>query len=203
MSLSGQIFVLRAIPLTARPGIPSGLWCEGGIVPAGLPPSLARLLGYARVDFHPAHRQPQGSRVLAATAVALAGSLGADALLVVIGTAIFPSTKGYGHFQFSDYAKLTVVGVLIACLAWPIVTRISSAPRWLFFRLAILVTLVLWLPDVYILARGAPGRAVAVLMIMHLAIALVTYNCLVHIARVRETSQSAESAPDYYARHRA
>jgi hypothetical protein len=172
-------------------------------VPAGLPPSLARLLGYARVDFHPAHRQPQGSRVLAATAVALAGSLGADALLVVIGTAIFPSTKGYGHFQFSDYAKLTVVGVLIACLAWPIVTRISSAPRWLFFRLAILVTLVLWLPDVYILARGAPGRAVAVLMIMHLAIALVTYNCLVHIAGVRETSQSAESAPDYYARHRA
>ena len=199
MSLSGQIFVLWAIPLTARPGIPSGLWCEGGIVPAGLPPSLARLLGYARVDFHPAHRQPQGSRVLAATAVALAGSLGADALLVVIGTAIFPSTKGYGHFQFSDYAKLTVVGVLIACLAWPIVTRISSAPRWLFFRLAILVTLVLWLPDVYILARGAPGRAVAVLMIMHLAIALVTYHALVHIARVRSLAPAAAPGSDIYA----
>jgi hypothetical protein len=162
-------------------------------VPQGLPPSLARLLGYARVDFAPAHRQPPGSRVVAAAAVALAGSLAADALLVVIGQAVFPSTKGYGHFQFPDYGKLTVIGVLIACLAWPIVTRISSAPRWLFFRLAILVTLVLWLPDVYILVRGAPGRAVAVLMLMHLAIALITYNSLVHIARVREADHSPAS----------
>jgi hypothetical protein len=57
---------------------------------------------------------------------------------------------------------------------------VSSAPRWLFFRLAILVTLVLWLPDLYILDLGQPARAVAVLIVMHLAIALVTYNSLVH-----------------------
>ena len=48
-----------------------------------------------------------------------------------------------------------------------------------------MVTLVLWLPDLYLLDLGQPGRAVAVLMVMHLAIALVTYNCLMHIARVR------------------
>ena len=149
-----------------------------------LPPLLDRALGLVRVDFAPAHRQPAAARVVAASVVSVIGSLAADALLVVIGTAIFPSTKGYGHFQFSDYAKLTVIGVVIACLAWPVVTRISSAPRWLFFRLAIAVTLVLWLPDLYILYRGAPGRAVAVLMVMHLAIALITYNCLVHIAKV-------------------
>jgi len=123
-------------------------------------------------------------RVILASVLSVIGSLAADALLVVIGQAIFPSTKGYGHFQFSDYAKLTVIGVIIACVAWPIVTRISSSPRWLFFRLAILVTLVLWLPDLFILYRGAPGRAVAVLVVMHLAIAVVTYNCLVHIAKV-------------------
>jgi hypothetical protein len=58
----------------------------------------------------------------------------------------------------------------------------SSEPRWLFFRLAILVTLVLWLPDIYILYRGQPGDAVAVLFLMHLAIAVVTYNLLVHLA---------------------
>ena len=143
-----------------------------------LPPLLDRALGLVRVDFAPSHRQPAGARVIAASVVSVIGSLAADALLVVIGTAIFPSTKGYGHFQFSDYAKLTVIGVAIACLAWPVVTR------WLFFRLAIAVTLVLWLPDLYILYRGAPGRAVAVLMVMHLAIALITYNCLVHIAKV-------------------
>jgi hypothetical protein len=138
-----------------------------------------------RVDFSPAHRQPPAVRVILAPAVALAGSLAADAILVVIGTTLFPSTKGYAHFQFHDYAKLTIIGVVIASLAWPVVTRISSAPRWLFFRLAVLVTLVLWLPDLYILDLGQPGRAVAVLIVMHLAIALVTYNSLVHIVKVQ------------------
>jgi hypothetical protein len=147
-------------------------------------PLLDRALEMVRVDFAPAHRQPAGWRVVAALAASLIGSLGADALLVALGTAMFPSTKGYVHFQFSDYAKLTIIGVVIACAAWPVVTRVSSAPRWLFFRQAIAVTLVLWLPDLYILYRGAPGRAVAVLVVMHLAIALVTYNCLVHIAAV-------------------
>jgi hypothetical protein len=66
-----------------------------------------------------------------------------------------------------------------------VVTRISSDPRRLFFWLAVLVTIVLWLPDVYILVKGQPGDAVAVLFLMHLAIALVTYNLLVHLAPLR------------------
>lgn len=149
------------------------------------PPSgPGRVLGLVRVDFAPAHRQPAAWRVAVATVLSLAGALVADAVLVAIGTAVFPSTKGYTHFHFSDYGKLTIIGVIIACLAWPIVTRISSAPRWLFFRLAILVTVVLLLPDLYILAQGQPARAVAVLMVMHLAIGVVTYNCLVHVAKV-------------------
>jgi hypothetical protein len=57
---------------------------------------------------------------------------------------------------------------------------------------------VLWLPDLYILDLGQPGRAVAVLMCMHLAIALVTYNCLVHIAPVK-----AAGRPDHRARRPA
>ena len=146
---------------------------------------LTQLASLVRVDFAPRHRQPPAARVVLATIASIAGSLAADALLVVIGEAIFPGTKGFVHFRFSDYAKLTVVGVIIACVAWPIVTRISSAPRWLFFRLAILVTLVLWLPDLYILYKGESADAVAVLMVMHLAIAVVTYNLLVHVAPVR------------------
>jgi hypothetical protein len=146
---------------------------------------LNQAASLARLDFSPQHRQPAAGRVLLATAASIAGSLAADAILVVIGEALFPATSGYAHFRFSDYAKLTVIGVIIASAAWPIVTWVTSAPRWLFFRLAFLVTLVLWLPDLYILYRGQPADAVAVLMAMHLAIALVTYNLLVHIAPVR------------------
>jgi hypothetical protein len=143
---------------------------------------LRRAASLIHLDFAPQHRQPSVWQLLLATAVSIVGSLVADAILVAVGTTVFPSTKGYVHFQFSDYGKLTVIGVIIACVAWPITTRITSAPRWMFLRMAILVTLVLWLPDLYILYLGQPPRAVAVLMLMHLAIAVVTYNVLVRLA---------------------
>ncbi len=152
---------------------------------------LSQLAATARIDLCPRHAQPRISRVVLATLAAVAGSLAADALLVMIGQAVFPGTLGYVHFQFHDYAKLTVIGVIIACAAWPVVTRISADPRWLFFRLAVLVTLVLWGPDVYILYRGQPADAVAVLFVMHLAIALVTYNALVRLAPTGPASRQA------------
>jgi hypothetical protein len=133
--------------------------------------------------------------VVLATAASILGCLVADAVLVAIGEALFPSTKGYAHFRFSDYGKLTLIGVIIACAAWPVVTRVTSTPRWLFFRLAVLVTLFLWLPDLFILYRGQPVRAVAVLMVMHLAIAVVTYNALVRIAPVRPRREAAQGQP--------
>jgi hypothetical protein len=123
-----------------------------------------------------------------AVLVAIVGSLVADRILVAVGTSLFPLTRGYVHFRFSDYGKLTVVGVMGACVAWPIVSWISSSPRWLYLRLAALVTLLLWLPDLWILWKGQPVRAVLILMVMHLAIALVTYNVLVHLAPARRPS---------------
>jgi hypothetical protein len=146
---------------------------------------LEKAMSLVHLDFAPRHRQPDNGRVVLATVVSIAGSLLADALLVVAAQALMPGTKGYPHFQLADYAKLTIIGVIIACVAWPITTRITSQPRWMFFRMAVLVTLVLWLPDVYILIKGQPAKAVAVLFVMHVAIALVTYNALVRLAPVR------------------
>jgi hypothetical protein len=146
-----------------------------------LPRPLQSLAKALRVDFRPGG-QPSWGLVLLATLVAIVGSLLADYLLIKLGTAVFPSTKGFVHFRFSDYAKLTVIGVVIACVSWPIVTRLTSTPRALFFRLAILVTLVLFLPDAWIWWHGEPGKAVFVLVWMHVAIALVTYNALVRLA---------------------
>ena len=156
---------------------------------------LKQLASTAGIDFRPRHAQPKISRVALTTLAAIAGSLAADALLVVIGQVIFPGTRGYVHFQFHDYARLTVIGVIIACAAWPVVTRISSDPRWLFLRLAILVTLMLWMPDVYILYRGQPADAVAVLLVMHLAIALVTYNLVVRLAPTGPAARQASREP--------
>ena len=158
---------------------------------ASSPTLLARGMAALRLDFTPSGTQPAVARLVLATLVSIGGSLAADAALVAIGTRVFPSTKGYVHFQFHDYARLTIIGVVIACVAWPVVCRVSSAPRWLFFRLAIVVTLVLLLPDLYILHQGQPARAVCVLMLMHLAIGLITYNALVHVAPAKRRRPAA------------
>ena len=130
---------------------------------------------------HP-HPRPASGAVLAALVVAVAASLVADRLLVALGTHLFPAVSGYGHFRFSDYATLTAIGVVMAGAAWPVVCRISPVPRWLYLRLAVVVTVALWVPDLYLLLRHQPGRAVCVLMVMHLAVAVVTYETMVHMA---------------------
>lgn len=155
-----------------------------GLTPDALPQWTRPLLRWARVDLAPA-RAPSAARVVLASLVALVGSLLADAALVRLGTTIYPSTRGYVHFAFSDYAKLTTIGVVVACAGWPVVARITSVPDWLFARLAVAVSAVLLLPDAYIWHAGSPGRAVFVLVWMHLAIALVTYFSLTVLAPVR------------------
>jgi hypothetical protein len=128
---------------------------------------------------------PAGWRVALATGVALATSLIADALLVAAGEAAFPSTVGYQHFRFSDYALFTILGVIAAGLSWPIVTRTTVRPRRFFARLAVGVSVVLLLPDVAIWLGGQPGRAVAVLALMHVAIAVLTYWSIMLLAPTR------------------
>jgi len=131
----------------------------------------------------------------AALVVANVGSLISEAILVAIGTTIFPSTRGFVHFQMTDFGKLTLIGVTIACVGWPAVTRISSQPRWLFLRLAVLVTLVLWIPDLRILVHGEPVRGIGILMLMHLSIAFIAYSTLVQVAPL-----SASNRPRRYTR---
>jgi hypothetical protein len=150
-------------------------------------------LTWLHFDRSPGHRMPSASALALATVLSLAGSLLADWLLAKLAVAVFPSTKGYTHFQFHDYAALTSVGVIVACAAWPIVARWCSQPRWLFVRLAVLVSLVLLLPDVAILVQGQPAKAVLFLVLMHIAIAVVTYNALVRLSPVRG-KQSGEQA---------
>ena len=144
-----------------------------------------RVLTWSRLDMAPSSRPPSGPRTARAGAVTISASLGFDDVLVKLGTSLFPAIRGYSHFRFGDYGLLAVIGDLGACAFWPLVTRLSSSPRWLFFRLVIVVTVLLWTPDLWLLVRHAPGHAVVVLVAMHLAITVITYNVLVHLAAAR------------------
>lgn len=148
-----------------------------------LPAPIGGVLNLARFDPDPEHRQPNYLLVGVAVVVAAVVSLLADWGLAKAGVAVFPSTRGYQHFRFGDYSTLTLIGVAGAGIGWPIVTRLCHDPRWLYGRLAIIVTAVLLLPDFYIwLAQSQPFKAVFVLMLMHVAIGIITYFAMVLIA---------------------
>lgn len=140
------------------------------------------ILARARVDFPDPARPARTASVVLASAVALAGSLIADVLLVLIGRSAFPATRHYSHFGFLDYASLTTIGVAGAGAAWAVVTRVSSAPRWLLLRLAVAVSVLLLLPDLWLIYEHDPIGGVGILMCMHVAIAVITFFCLVWIA---------------------
>ena len=144
--------------------------------------SLTTSLGF---DFPNGTRQPLWWRWILASVVAVGGSLLACALLVKFGESAFPSTIGYEHYGFDSYGKLTVLGVGAACVAWPVVTWFSSKARLPFLWLAIAVSIVALAPDVWILAHGQSAQAVFVLVLMHLALAVITYPALVFIAPQR------------------
>jgi hypothetical protein len=150
--------------------------------PAG---GIDRVMRWVRFDPRPAHRQPSSARLVVATVAAIVLSLLADWLIARFAIALWRSTAHYPHFHVADYARLTVAGIIGAAIGWPIVTRWCAAPRWLYLRLAVLVTAVLLLPDVYLYLRGSRGNAVAALVCMHLAIAVISYNAIVRIAPVR------------------
>lgn len=130
-----------------------------------------------------------------AVSVAVVGSLAADRLLIALWTGVVPTSRGYGHFRLADYATLTVVGVLAAGAAWPVVCRICPTPRWLFLRLAGLVVVVLWLPDLVLLVGGQPVTDVAVLMVLHGVVAVITYHSLVRLAPPRHGAEDEPPLP--------
>ncbi|MHB1509913.1 MAG: DUF6069 family protein [Acidimicrobiales bacterium] len=148
-------------------------------------PLVDRVRAIGRLDRSPAHRQPPSEHVFIAALVSVACSLFTNAILVKIAITVLPSTRGFSHFRFFDYGGLTILGIAAAAGSWAVVTRITSQPRWFFLRLAVVVTLCLWAPDGWLLWRGESPKAVVVLMAMHLAIALITYNFLVRLAPVR------------------
>ena len=126
---------------------------------------------------------PALRRVAAAGLAAAAVSLAADLVLVAVGRAAFTVPASFGKFAFGTYALLTVLGVAGATGAWALVTRLSSRPKWLLTRLAALVTALFLIPDFLLLGTpGNPAGPVVILMLMHLAIAAITYVALLTIA---------------------
>jgi hypothetical protein len=146
-------------------------------------------VGSFRFDMPGSRGAPNPLRWVLASIVAIGGSLAACAGIAALGIGLDPAIRHYEHLTFADYGKLTIIGVAGACVAWQIVARLSSRAWWPFLLLAILVTLVGLLPDLWILHQGQPAAGVADLVVMHLALAVITYPALVFIAPQRRRAE--------------
>lgn len=153
------------------------------LVPIPNWPPLQWAVRLTRLNLRPAVVQPSFARTGLGILVGVLLSLLVNWLIVRAAIAVLPDLGAFPHFQPSDYGRLTVLGSLIACVGWPILTRLSSSPGWIYGWIAALGTLVLWLPDVYIWAvLHEPGPAVLVLAAMHVSVVLVSCVCMVLIA---------------------
>jgi hypothetical protein len=127
---------------------------------------------------------PTAPRVAVFTVLSALASIVVNAALVWLAKGNDPSLQHYSHFRLWDYGTLTAVGVVSAGVAWYVATRTFPSPRRTFFRVALVVMLALWVPDIWLLIKHEPTRAVVFLFIMHAAVALITYNFLVFGAPV-------------------
>jgi hypothetical protein len=144
-----------------------------------------------RLDLPRGSAQPSFWRWIVGTVIAVVASILACLALAALASTLFPAIAGYGHFQFGDYAKLTVIGVVAACVGWQAVAWVTSSGRRLYFWLAVIATVVSLAPDAWILHLGQPPLGVATLAVMHVALALVTYPAMVFIAPQRGARSQA------------
>jgi hypothetical protein len=138
-----------------------------------------------RLDLPRGTAQPSVWRWILATILAVGASLLACFGLAHLAVVLDPALAGYGHFQFGDYSRLTIIGVIAACVGWPIVTWFTTSARRLYLWLAIAVTVVSLAPDAWILHLGQPAAGVATLVVMHFALAVVTFPAMVFVAPQR------------------
>ncbi len=144
---------------------------------------------------------PPLARLAAAGAAAVAGSLLVTWALARAGLALFTVPAVFDKLRFATYAPLTVLGVVGAVIAWALVSRYSPSPVRLLGRLAVLVTVLLLVPDVLLLPQAdEPAGPVVMLMIMHIAIAVVSYLALVRLAPVAVAAPVAERERSVLAR---
>ncbi|MGN6326002.1 DUF6069 family protein [Pseudolysinimonas sp.] len=149
--------------------------------------SVRRPLGpsWLLLDLPAGSAQPRWWRWLVASVVAVVVSVAACWAVAAATAAAFPSTAGYDHFQFADYAKLTIAGVAVAAVVWPLATLLSTRARRLYLVLAVLGLVASFVPDLWILYRGQPLIGVLALAIMHVAVGAVTVAALLGLAPQR------------------
>lgn len=162
------------IPGSVTPGTVGGVSVEA-------PTPIRRAMELIRLDLRPLRPLPSLGRIALAGLLSALASVVACVIISEAGKALLSPPASFDKFNPPGYIVLTVLGVAAATVGWAILVRMTSQPRWCLKVAAVIVTIVLLLPDVAILPHDPTG-AVIVLMIEHVVIAVITTWLLLRVS---------------------
>ncbi len=123
-------------------------------------------------------------RLLWVGPLAIVAAVAANFVVRALALAVLDVPADFIQLQSPAFLPFTVVGVLGAVIAFALVGRLSRAPVRTYTRLAIVVLVLSFIPDIGLLVSGAPGATlpgVLVLMVMHTVAAVVAVGILTRL----------------------
>ena len=127
-------------------------------------------------------------RLLAAVALSVVVITASNAGLSVIGTAIFSAPDDFCAFLPQNSVPMTLEAVLLATVAWVLLSLRSARPTWWFYHGMRVFVLVSWLLSLLALATWRSVLGVVTLDIMLVIGATVIYLTMTRIAPIRITA---------------
>ncbi|HEY3605874.1 MAG TPA: DUF6069 family protein [Pseudonocardiaceae bacterium] len=129
---------------------------------------------------------------------ALVASVVASLVVELVIAAIAHGAGAYSDFQpltFGILSRLTVLGLLAAVVVWELVRRRAGDPVAVMRRLVPIVVVLSWVPDVLLGATHAEAHTtwgeVAVLMVMHLVVAVIGVGLFSRLLPLRRRPDAA------------
>ncbi len=124
-------------------------------------------------------------RLLWVGPLAIVAALAANFIVRAIALAVLDIPADFMPLQTPAFIPFTVVGLLGAILVFAIIGRVARRPVRTFVIVAAVVLVLSFLPDIGLLASGAPGATlpgILVLMLLHVVAAVIVVALLVRLA---------------------
>ncbi len=124
-------------------------------------------------------------RLLWVGPLAIVAALAANFIVRAIALAVLDIPADFMPLQTTAFIPFTVVGLLGAIIVFAIIGRVARRPVRTFIIVAAVVLVLSFLPDIGLLASGAPGATlpgILVLMLLHVVAAVIVVALLVRLA---------------------
>lgn len=139
-------------------------------------------------------------RLLAAGLLTLVITLIINILIGTVSNAIIPVSPAFSPLDLKPIFGWTTIGVVGAVSVFSVIGKLSLHPIQTFSKLAIIVLLISWIPDISLFFSSpfsdTSPAAIIVLMLMHLSTALLSIGFLTTLGVESVEPQASLQTPE-------